>query len=161
MCNVGNCMAVKFLPSILFGMFSICSLSSAFAAIDPLVGTWKTIDDRTGYSLADVVIRKDKHDLYSATIIQSRSVPGTANVSTCTQCTGAQKNKPMVGLTTLSGLSADPEKPNEFVGGVMLDPKSGKHYNARARLMNNGKHLIINGRTEGSAIGRNVTWVKN
>ncbi len=98
------------------------------------MGTWKTIDDGTGYSLADVVIRKDKHDLYSATIIQSRSVPGTANVRHARNAPVLRKNKPMVGLTTLSGLSADPEKPNEFVGGVMLDPKSGKRYNARAHF---------------------------
>ncbi len=55
---------LNLLPSILLGMFFHLQFILAFAAIDPLVGTWKTIDDRTGYSLADVVIRKDKHDLY-------------------------------------------------------------------------------------------------
>ena len=33
---------------------------AAWAAADPLLGTWKTIDDRTGYSLSDVVISKDQ-----------------------------------------------------------------------------------------------------
>jgi hypothetical protein len=30
----------------------------SFAQSDPLIGKWKTIDDRTGYSRADVEIQK-------------------------------------------------------------------------------------------------------
>lgn len=133
----------------------------ASAASDPLIGTWKTIDDRTGYSLADVVISKGKDNNYAAKIINTRAVPGTAALQNCEKCTGAQKNMPLIGMTTLSGLASNPEKSNEFVGGMLLDPKSGQQYTARARLISGGKHLVIHGRTNGSAVGRNLTWVKN
>ncbi|MGE8684576.1 MAG: DUF2147 domain-containing protein [Acinetobacter sp.] len=146
---------------LLSGLLLTLTTTLSFAAGDPLVGTWKTIDDRTGYSLSDVVIRKDKDNHYSATIVSTRTVPGATTSEICSHCTGAQKNKPFIGLTTMTGLIANPNKANEFVGGVILDPKSGQHYNARARLMNNGKHLIIHGRLDGASIGRNVTWVKN
>ena len=49
----------------LFVLSSLCAFS-CFAATDPLVGKWKTIDDKTGYSLSDVMIEKDKNNSYKA-----------------------------------------------------------------------------------------------
>ncbi|AYA03537.1 DUF2147 domain-containing protein [Acinetobacter sp. WCHAc010034] len=138
-----------------------CFSLPALAAADPLVGTWKTIDDRTGYSLSDVEISKGKDNHYSAKIINTRAVPGAAALQSCEKCAGSQKNMPLLGMTLLSGLTADPAKDNEFVGGRLLDPKSGRHYTARARLLSGGKHLVIHGRSGGAAVGRNLTWVKN
>ena len=147
--------------SSLFLLVASTLSSSAFAVSDPLLGTWKTIDDRTGYSLSNVVIRKDKANQYSATITEVRAVPGAESQNTCSKCTGSQKNMPLVGMTTLKGLTIHPSHENEFINGVLLDPKSGEHYAARARLISNGKHLIIHGRSDGSSVGRNITWVKN
>ncbi|NNH86979.1 DUF2147 domain-containing protein [Acinetobacter terrae] len=133
----------------------------SFASTDPLIGKWKTIDDRTGYSLSDVIIQKDKNNHYSATIIDVRAVPGAYQNMVCEKCTGANKNKPLIGMTTLSGLTLHPDKNNEFIDGTFLDPVTGQQYPARARLGNHGKHLIIRGSKDGSAVGRNITWVKN
>ncbi len=84
---------------------------STFAAGDPLVGTWKTIDDRTGYSLSDVVIRKDKDNHYSATIINTRNIPGATHYDICaTMYVEHKKIKPLIGLTTMTGLTADPSQ---------------------------------------------------
>ncbi|TCH64854.1 DUF2147 domain-containing protein [Acinetobacter sp. ANC 4862] len=134
---------------------------SSFASTDPLIGKWKTIDDRTGYSLSDVIIQKDKNNHYSATIIDVRAVPGAYQNTVCEKCIGANKNKPLIGMTMLSGLTLHPDKNNEFIDGTFLDPVTGQQYPARARLGNHGKHLIIRGSKDGSAIGRNITWVKN
>ena len=149
---------------ILTAFACVIALSQSVLAAqnDPLVGTWKTIDDRTGYSLADVVIKKDeKTQQYSATIINTRSVPGAIPTERCTQCTGKTKNQPLVGLETLSGLVAVPGKNNEFRHGQWLDPNNGQYYDARARLMSNGKHLVIHSSAAQSSVGRNFTWVKN
>ncbi|NNH00502.1 DUF2147 domain-containing protein [Acinetobacter sp. ANC 5414] len=134
---------------------------SSFASTDPLIGKWKTIDDRTGYSLSDVIIQKDKNNHYSATIIDVRAVPGAYQNTVCEKCIGANKNKPLIGMTMLSGLTLHPDKNNEFIDGTFLDPVTGQQYPARARLGNHGKHLIIRGSKDGSAVGRNITWVKN
>ena len=66
------------------------------------------------------------------------------------------------GLAALRGIGAAGVELAALgrVGGRLLDPNSGLQYSARARLMNSGKHLIIHSRTEGSAVGRNLTWVK-
>lgn len=147
--------------TLIFALGLATSAHALAATSDPLVGTWKTIDDRTGYSLSDVIIQKSKNNEYTAKIINIRSVPGAEALTTCIKCKGAEKDQPLVGLTTLTGLTIDPSNAHEFNGGSLLDPKSGQRYNARARLMSNGKHLIIRSSVEGAAVGRNITWVKN
>lgn len=128
---------------------------------DPLIGLWKTIDDRTGYSLADVVIRKDQQSQqYSATIIQTRNAPGATPLETCQKCTGKDKNRALVGMNILTGLTAVNAQSHEFRGGTLLDPYNGHQYQARAKLMSNGKHLVIYSSTQNSPVGRNMTWVK-
>ncbi|OAL88440.1 DUF2147 domain-containing protein [Acinetobacter terrae] len=149
------------LRTSLFTLLTATISFSSFASTDPLIGKWKTIDDRTGYSLSDVIIQKDKNNHYSATIIDVRAVPGAYQNTVCAKCIGTNKNKPLVGLTTLSGLTLHPDKNNEFIDGTFLDPVTGQQYPARARLGNHGKHLIIRGSKDGSAVGRNITWVKN
>ena len=149
------------LHTSLFMLLTATISFSSFASTDPLIGKWKTIDDRTGYSLSDVIIQKDKNNHYSATIIDVRAVPGAYQNMVCEKCTGANKNKPLIGMTTLSGLTLHPDKNNEFIDGTFLDPVTGQQYPARARLGNHGKHLIIRGSKDGSAVGRNITWVKN
>ncbi|WP_374668113.1 DUF2147 domain-containing protein [Acinetobacter sp.] len=151
-------MKFNLIPALFLGLSSI-SLC-AFADSDPLLGTWKTIDERTGYSLADVIISKDKNQHYTAKVISTRALPGTPLQETCIKCSGAQKNMPIVGMAMLTGLSADPAHQREYIDGKMIDPLSGQLSNARARLMHNGKHLLIHSRPEGSTVGRNLTWVK-
>ena len=149
------------LRTSLFMLFTVTVSCSGFASSDPLIGQWKTIDDRTGYSLSDVIIQKDKSNHYSAKIIDVRAVPEAYLNTVCEKCSGTNKNKPLVGMTTLSGLTLNPEKNNEIIDGTFLDPVTGQQYPARARLGNHGKHLIIRSSKDGSAVGRNITWVKN
>ena len=151
-------MKYNLIPTLLL---SLCSVSLYAAAdTDPLIGTWKTIDERTGYSLADVAISKDKDQNYTAKIIRTRAIPGTALQETCIKCSGTQKNIPIIGMAMLTGLNADPKHRREYIDGKMIDPLSGQQSIARARLMNSGKHLLIHSRPEGSTVGRNITWVK-
>lgn len=90
----------------LFVLSSLCAFSS-FAATDPLVGKWKTIDDKTGYSLSDVIIEKDKNNSYKAVIVSTREIPGAVKIENCSKCDGVNKNQPIVGMTTLSHLQLD------------------------------------------------------
>ncbi len=57
----------KFLKPI--SILGIALLSNySFANTDPLIGKWRTIDERTGYSLSDIQISKMKDGSYKATI---------------------------------------------------------------------------------------------
>ena len=60
-------------------LLSTLSGLSIAAETDPLVGKWKTVDDRTGYSRADVEIRKKADGSYEGIIVTTRNVPGTVS----------------------------------------------------------------------------------
>lgn len=147
-------------------IFKILTLSClgvsnlSFASNDPLLGKWKTIDVRTGYSLSDVIISKNTQGYYDATIVSIRSVPGAETPEVCQKCMGPNKNKPLLGFKPLVHLKVNPTKNSEFFDGSYLDPRTGKTYQTNARLSNNGKHLIIRNIMQGSSTGQSLTWVK-
>lgn len=125
-----------------------------------IAGVWKTIDDQTGFSRGDVLITKNADGTYSGKIIAIRPLPGKPLVSECLKCKGDLKNKPFVGLQVVENFQANPNKPNEFINGRMLDPLSGNVYKGRARLSTNGKRLTLRGYIGVSMIGRNQVWVR-
>ena len=73
----------------------------------------------------------------------------------CEKCEGALKGKPVVGMTILTGLKKDGE---EWEGGKILDPKSGKVYSAKAKLTDGGKKLEVRGFLGVALLGRTQTW---
>ena len=100
---------------------AICCSSLAYAAnADPLLGKWKTLDYRTGFSLSDVVMSKDKQGAYAAKIVELRAVPGAPRLESCTLCTGKNKDKPLMGFVPLSHLKATPSNQIEFYEGDYL-----------------------------------------
>ena len=106
------------LASVIFATLS--SFSFAANINDPLVGKWKTVDDRTGYSRADVEISKKPDGTYEGVIVATRSVPGTEKMLTCTNCPGNLKDKPFLGLPFIWGFKQNPDNPREFNHGRVL-----------------------------------------
>lgn len=145
---------------ILTGVILAAVSSFSFAENDPLVGKWKTIDDRTGYSRADVEISKKPDGTYEGIIVATRSVPGTEKMVICSSCPGNLKNKSFIGLPFIWGFTQNPDNPREFNNGRVLDPVGGKIYKGKARLSASGKHLNLRGYVGISVIGRSVTWIK-
>ncbi|WP_180115928.1 DUF2147 domain-containing protein [Acinetobacter sp. YH12140] len=141
-------------------LLSTLSGLSIAAETDLLVGKWKTVDDRTGYSRADVEIRKKADGSYEGIIVTTRNVPGTEKMGVCSNCPGELKNKPFIGLPFIWDFKQDPKNPREFQNGKVLDPIGGKIYKGKARLSASGKHLTIRGYVGVSVIGRSVTWIK-
>ena len=67
-------------------MATLSCFSFAENGTDPLVGKWKTIDDRTGYSRADVEISKKPDGSYEGVIVATRNIPGTEKMVICSNC---------------------------------------------------------------------------
>lgn len=141
-------------------VFSALSALLIAAENDPLVGKWKTVDDRTGYSRADVEIRKKADGTYEGVIVTTRNVPGTDKMVICSNCPGELKNKPFIGLPFIWDFKQDPKNPREYQNGKVLDPIGGKIYKGKARLSTTGRHLTLRGYVGVSVIGRSVTWIK-
>ncbi|SME96167.1 DUF2147 domain-containing protein [Pseudogulbenkiania subflava] len=114
-------------------------------------GTWKTIDDETKQAKALVQISEGADGQLSGKIIKLFNKPDAV----CEKCDGANKGKPVNGLTIVWGLKKDGEAWN---GGEILDPKSGKVYSAKMKLVDGGNRLEVRGFLGVSLLGRTQVW---
>ena len=128
--------------------------------VDPLIGTWKVIDDYTGYYISDIVIRKNsKTQQYSAVITKNYPLPGTPMTEVCTKCQGTLKNQPIFGMEALKGLVADASN-QQFSKGVWVNPQDGRVYNIDARLNTSGDQMKVQGKANNSNTVSNMIWKK-
>lgn len=116
-------------------------------------GTWTTIDDKTGAKRAVVHVSASGDNL-SGTIV--KVFPQAGDTGICSKCPGNFKDKKIAGITFLWGLKKDGE--NQWSGGSILDPKTGKVYKAKVTL--EGNKLLVRGYIGMSLLGRTQTWVR-
>ncbi len=135
----------------------LSSFSSMLWASD-ISGLWKNIDDKTGSSKAVLEIRQESNGTYTAKIIKVTPRPGYTPKETCVNCPSPYTNKPILGLDVLTGLK--PSGENNYSGGKILDPLSGKLYSTKAKLSPNGKRITLRGYVGVSALGRSQTWIR-
>lgn len=132
------------------------SVSTVFYAQHSISGKWKTIDDETGKVVSVIEIFEAKGKIYGK-IIELMNPKDRDR--TCVNCTGSDKNKPILGLTVIKGLS---KVGNVYTNGKILDPKHGKLYKSTIAL--DGKdRLKVRGYIGVEFIGRTQYWerVKN
>ncbi|MGF2879088.1 DUF2147 domain-containing protein [Acinetobacter johnsonii] len=135
---------------------------SAFAMpFDPLIGTWKVIDDRTGYYISDIVIRKNsKTSQYSAVVTKYYPLAGAPVSDVCSKCQGGLKDKPIFGMQVLNGLVGDATG-QKFVKGQWLNPQDGRVYNINTAQLNAGKDQMKVQASAKDAKGlSSMTWKK-
>ncbi|OTG72710.1 signal peptidase [Acinetobacter sp. ANC 4169] len=132
----------------------------SYAQISDLGGTWKAIDDKTGYARADVLITKQSNGTYLGKIVKVHAIPNREPIDHCEKCTGTLKNAPLIGLTILTGFMQNPKKNNEFIEGHVLDPLSGHTYQGKGRLNTRGNVLTLRGFIGTSLLGRTVSWIR-
>ena len=142
--------------ALLFGLIN----PLAAMPVDPLIGTWKVIDDYTGYYISDIVIRKNsKTQQYSAVITKNYPLPGTPMTEVCTKCQGTLKNQPIFGMEALKGLVADASN-QQFSKGVWVNPQDGRVYNIDTRLNTSGDQMKVQGKANNSNTVSNMIWKK-
>jgi len=135
----------KLLLTFVLTLFSIMS----FAQIE---GKWKTIDDETKQAKSIVEIFKKSDGKYYGKVSQLLIKPANPN---CVDCKDDRKNKPILGLEIIRGLVKDGD---EFSGGTITDPKTGKTY--KCTITRSGDQLNVRGYIGLSIIGRTQTWTK-
>ena len=114
---------------------------AAFAQSSP-EGRWKTIDDETGKVKSIVEISKAANGTLQGRVVEVLSSDRGPN-PTCDKCKGANKGKPIKGMTILWGLEADGD--GEWSGGTVLDPAKGKTYKSKLELLEGGNKLGMSG----------------
>ncbi|SIQ80345.1 DUF2147 domain-containing protein [Solilutibacter tolerans] len=120
------------------------------------VGKWKTIDDETGKAKSIVEITQASNGTLQGRVIEVLSSDRGPN-PTCNNCKGANKDKPVKGMTILWGLR--PDGAGKWAGGTVLDPAKGKSYKSKLEVKDGGKKLGMSGCV--AFICREQTWVRN
>jgi uncharacterized protein (DUF2147 family) len=130
--------------------------ASAYAAEISPVGLWKTIDDRSGEAKGLIRIR-EINGTFEGKIDKIFPKSGDDPAPKCEKCEGSLRNHPVLGLTFLWGFT---KQGDEYQGGEILDPESGKIYQAKMKLIDGGKKLEVRGFIGFSLFGRSQTWIR-
>lgn len=130
-------------------------VTGSYAFSQTCVGKWTTIDDETGKKKSIVELYKYKEYLYGKiTYLYPRE--GREENPKCTKCTGELKDQPILGLKLVRYLKWNGE---EWSGGTITDPESGKVYTAKIWLdPDNPNKLYVRGYI--GPFFRTQTWVR-
>ena len=139
------------------GAFLLSAVSS-FSFAEDITGLWQTIDDKTGAPKGQVEIRKDANGNYVGKIVKITPRLGYTPKEICVDCPAPYTNKPILGLDSLTGLKHS--SGNNYTGGRILDPNTGKVYSMKAKLSSNGKRLTLRGYVGVSVLGRTQIWIR-
>lgn len=115
-----------------------------------ILGKWKTIDDATGKALSVVEIFESKGRVYGKVV----EIFNQKNQKRCENCMGDDKNKPILGLIVIKGLTREGDG---YGNGKILDPKQGKLYKCNISLEGRDR-LKVRGFIGISLIGRTQIW---
>jgi len=148
------------MASIIVLCFSLCVLQVAYAEQTSPEGYWKTIDDVTNEAKSILQITKTENDTLIGKIVKIYPDPGRSENEVCIKCHGARHNQPIVGMVIMEHLKHDKDNANEWNGGEILDPRSGKIYHFMLRVIDNGKKISARGYIGVPLFGRTQEWLR-
>ena len=130
-------------------MFVAPSSALQAGGADGVSGCWRTKSDEDGKIKSKVCLWIGKDGkMYGA--IKELYNPDEPN-PTCTKCSDWRKNKPITGMTIVTGLK---NTGDAWEGGYILDPKNGKTY--RCKMWKEGGVLKVRGYI--AFVYRTQTW---
>jgi uncharacterized protein (DUF2147 family) len=129
-------------------------LVHSLAAQTECVGTWTTIDDKTGLAKSEVTIYESNGKFYGK-VTKLLNRPATST-GMCDKCNGSLKGQAIVGMGILENAYF---KDGYWQGASILDPENGKTYSCKFWLKDgNRDQLELRGFLGISALGRTQTW---
>lgn len=141
--------------TLLLALLLLVVPMSAFAQASPF-GTWTTIDDTTGQAKSVIEVYEAADGTLAGRV--ERVLHSTRGPNpVCEKCSGQRKNQPIEGMVILWGLRRSGD---EWKGGQILDPATGKVYSATLRPVAGGKQLQVRGFVGFSLLGRTQLWVR-
>lgn len=151
-----------FYAGLLFLLSSISALgqnqvSNLPAAVqNSPVGRWRTIDDANGKPASIVEIREENGKLVGRIEKIFDPYPKESNPK-CTACQGELKGMPLLGMKILWDLA---KRDDEWSGGKIFDPDSGKTYSCSLAQEKGGTRLKVRGFMGMSLFGRTQYWLR-
>jgi len=126
----------------------------AFAQMSP-VGTWQSVDDKTGEAKALIRIFDQGGKLFGQ--IEKSLKKDAKPDAVCDECKDERKGKPIQGLEIIRGAEKDPGE-DVWEHGKILDPENGKEYRLRLAPIDGGRKLQVRGYI--GPFYRTQTWVR-
>lgn len=130
-------------------------IASNYTNASSIVGDWETIDENSGR--ADSVVTMQIIDGKLAGHISQMTDPDVGADAVCDMCEGERKNAPIVGLQILSGFDC---KKDQCRNGKILDPRSGKVYSSRLKLIDENT-LQVRGYIGTPLLGQSRIWKRS
>ena len=96
-------------------------------AADSIVGSWKTVDEKSGKVVSEVELYDNGGKLYGKITRLTEPNDAQGKPKVCSKCQGVDKDQPIVGLVIIKDLSAGGDR---YKGGTIVDPDNGKVYTA-------------------------------
>ena len=134
-------------------LLSLSSVAAAQSLADPIVGLWRTFDDKTGQPQGLIRISKRGNE-YIGSIERNPDEPDSGE--RCTACRDARHDQPIVGLVILEGLRR--QQDNAYLHGRILDPDTGNTWQCDVHVSSDGRSLDIHGFVGLRVLGRSQTW---
>jgi len=138
---------------IILALILICFGLNSYA--QSCIGTWISIDDKTGKKKSKVELYK-KDDILYGKIIYLYPREGREENPKCKKCSGDRKDQPLVGLQIIRGLKWDG---GEWEDGTIVDPETGKVYDCTI-WVDKDKPNELNVRGYIGPFFRTQTWIK-
>lgn len=120
-------------------LVSVFVLLVTVVSAQSLIGQWKTIDDETGKAKSIVKLYMKNGEIFGDIVKLINDDPNYDPL--CTECVGELKDKKILGMTIVSGLTK--------VDGIwkgkdgIMDPDNGKYY--YVKMWREGDELRVRG----------------
>lgn len=128
--------------------------AGSVVATESPVGKWNTVDEKNGKVTSQVEIYEQSGKLFGKIVALTEPNDKQGKPKVCIACTGADKNKPIVGLVILRDLTPSGDS---YKGGTVLDPEDGKIYTAEI-WVEDGKLMV---RGYSGFLYKTRTWLKS
>jgi uncharacterized protein (DUF2147 family) len=145
----------KFSQLTVLSAFLFISYSNA-QSLDPVLGIWKTIDEKTNQP-SSLIRLDEKNGELIGTVTELIPSPGETLVTHCNLCKDERKGKPIIGMIIMKGLRKS--SPGVWSGGEILDPDEGEIYKVKIKMVND-KTLDVRGYIGIPLLGRTQTWIR-
>lgn len=138
-------------------LINMSGYSLVYADMSTVAGDWQTIDHVT-HQPSSIIRIWQSQGKYHGKVVKIYEENGHKVTDRCLRCKGSLHNQRILGMkiiTNFSALSAD-----KYVGGMILDPTSGKRYHCVMRLIDDNQRLKVHGYIGVPILGRTDVWVR-
>jgi len=129
-----------------------CLVTSPVLAAQSPIGKWQTVDQKSGKVTSDIQIYDQSGVLFGKIVALTDPNDKQGKPKTCIACSGADKDKPILGLVVLKDFKPSGDR----YKGTILDPQDGKVYTAEMWVED--RNLKVRGYV--GFLYQTRTWVK-